>query len=315
MSIHKPVLPKETIDCLNLKPGMIVVDATLGGGGHSREIISRILPGGKLIAIDQDRDAIIKFKETTNGSKLGQDKENIVLVNDNFTKVKDVVFSLKIKKVNAILADLGISSDQLGNTDRGFSFQKNSPLDMRMDQRSKLTAKDIVNGYSENDLKKIFSEYGEEQNAGRIAVAIMRVRKNKPIETTTELVSIIKDAVPERYRNGKINFATKTFQALRMEVNAEVESLKKFLSEAAEVLSANGRLAVISFHSGEDRIVKNFFRENARGCICPPNFPICQCGQKPSLRIVTKTPVLPTPEEIRLNPRARSAKLRVAEKI
>jgi 16S rRNA (cytosine1402-N4)-methyltransferase len=315
MSIHKPVLLKESIDYLNLKPGMIVIDATLGGGGHSMEIVSRIFPGGKLIAIDQDKDAIAKFEETINGLKLDRNKENIVLVNDNFANLKNALLFLKNNKVDAIIADLGISSDQLGNTERGFSFQKNSPLDMRMSQEGELTAEKIVNTYGEDNLKKIFSEYGEERNAGKIAAAVIQARKKNPIKTTNELVAIIKDTVPEKYINGKIHFATRIFQALRIEVNAEIENLKKFLSEATEILSANGRLAVISFHSGEDRIVKYFFRENARGCICPPNFPICQCGQKPSLRIVTKTPVLPTPEEVRSNPRARSAKLRVAEKI
>ncbi len=312
MIIHKPVLLKESMELLRLKPGMAVIDATLGGGGHSREILKKILPGGTLIAVDRDKEAIDKFKINL---KPNLEKENVILINDNFAFLKDIVSSLKIKKVDAIAADLGISSDQLEDADRGFSFSKDGPLDMRMNQKERLTAFDVINSYTEKELARIFKEYGEERYGKSIARAVAEKRKSKLISTTLELISIVESVVPEKYKHRKLHPATKTFQALRIEVNKEIENLKKFLSEAVEVLAEHGRLAIISFHSGEDKIVKQVFRENARGCICLPNFPICNCGKKETLKIITQKPITPSAEEVKRNPRSRSAKLRVAEKI
>lgn len=336
MAIHKPVLLKESIEALNLKKGDIVVDATLGGGGHSREILKKILPDGKLIAIDQDTEAIENFQDYL---KSNQKQENAILVKDNFARLDEVIYSLEIKSihphtnfseqgvfsnksageigvgVNAIVADLGISSDQLDNSKRGFSFLKCSPLDMRMDKNSKTTAYDVVNAYSEKELARIMKEYGEEKFARFIAKKIVQQRKKKNISTTSELVSVIGSSVPEKYKHQKLHFATKTFQALRMEVNQEIQNLEKFLVLAVELLRPGGRIAIISFHSGEDRIVKKIFAENARGCICPPEFPICCCGKRKVLKIITRKPVVPKVDEIRSNPRSRSAKLRVAEKL
>lgn len=352
MTIHKPVLLKESIELLNLKPGMIVVDATLGGGGHSIEILKRIMPGGNLIAIDQDEEAVKEFQIKLKVLKLNLKKENVVLANDNFARLKNILDSLKIKKVypntnsgkykasggksfkkigvgvGAVIADLGISSDQLENAKRGLSFMKDGPLDMRMDLRNKLTAFEIVNSYAEKDLARIIRDYGEEKYAGSIAREIIKKRKIRKIGTIEDLVNIIAGAVPEKYKHGRIprksrydigtrgrHFATKTFQALRIEVNNELDSLKSFLSQAVEVLAPGGRIAVISFHSGEDRIVKIFFRENARGCVCPSNFPVCRCQKVRNLKIITKKPIVPLEKETKNNPRARSAKLRIAERV
>ncbi|MCX6765845.1 MAG: 16S rRNA (cytosine(1402)-N(4))-methyltransferase RsmH [Candidatus Moranbacteria bacterium] len=315
MIIHKPVLLKETIDLLDLKPGMIVIDATLGGGGHSMAILEKILPGGKLIAIDQDEKAIAGFKKTLASLKLNLKEESVRLAHNNFANLKDIVFSLKVFEVHGIVADLGISSDQLKDAKRGFSFQQNGPLDMRMNRELKMTAGDIVNTYSERRLENIFRQLGDERHAGLIARKIVQERRRKPIQTTYELVSVIARAVPKSYQHRKIHFATKTFQAIRMEVNQELENLRKFLSQAFEILKSKGRIAVISFHSGEDRLVKEIFRENARGCICPPEFPICRCLKKPVVKIITARPIVPGKKERTENPRSRSAKLRIAEKI
>ncbi|MCD6149574.1 16S rRNA (cytosine(1402)-N(4))-methyltransferase RsmH [bacterium] len=315
MSIHKPVLLEESLEKLNLKKGSVVVDATLGGGGHSLEILKRILPGGKLIAIDRDEEAIKNFKSKLKDLNIGLKKENLELVNDNFAGLGSILEALKIERVDAILADFGMSSDQLEDAERGFSFKKDAELDMRMDQNGKQTAREIINTYSQNHLEKILREFGEERYARKIAKAIILQRKIKPIEKTLRLAEIISSAVPGKYRRGKKHFAVKTFQALRIEVNNELENIKCFLPQAIDILKTAGRLAVISFHSGEDRIVKNLFKENARGCICPPKFPICRCGRKPRIKIISKKPIIPKCEEIEINPRARSAKLRVAEKI
>jgi 16S rRNA (cytosine1402-N4)-methyltransferase len=315
MPIHKTVLLKEAIEFLNLKPEMTVIDATLGGGGHSVEILKKIGINGKLIAIDQDQEAIEEFKRKVAKLKLNPKGENVVLVNDNFACLKEIAHSLKISKVDAIIADLGISSDQLDNYQRGFSFMVCGPLDMRMDNKERLTAFEVVNSYPEKELTKIFKVYGEEKFAKQIARSIADSRKIKIIETTSDLVSIIGVAVPEKYKHEKTHFATRTFQALRIEVNQELKNLEKFLASAIELLPSGGRLAVISFHSGEDRIVKNIFKINARGCICPSNFPICRCGKERRLKIITKKPFVPDASEVKKNPRSRSAKLRVAEKI
>lgn len=315
MSIHKPVLLKEVVDLLNFKPGITVIDATLGGGGYSDAILGKILPGGKLIAIDQDNKAIISFKNYLNSLKPSLEKENVILVRDNFARLEDIILSLKIKKVDAIIADLGISSDQLNDPERGFSFLKDGPLDMRMNRDSKITAFDVVNTYAEKKLSRILREYGEEHYAKKIAKAITENRRKKLIDTTFRLVAIIESAIPEHCKHQKIHPATRTFQALRIEVNNEPENLKKFLSEAIEVLSSRGKIAIISFHSGEDSIVKKYLRENARGCVLTPEEIIYGRRGAPVLKIVTKKPIRPSLKEIAENPRARSAKLRIAEKI
>lgn len=330
---HIPVLLEESLEKLNLKKGDTVVDATLGGGGHSREILKTIGDKGKLIAIDRDKKAIEKFAEFSICLPDGQISKvkNNYFVNSNFANLENILKALKIKSVDAVLADLGISSDQLEDAERGFSFREDAKLDMRMsshanpridvnqqianDEDSEITAEKIVNNYSEKDLGRIFRDYGEERFAGRIAKRIIETRKSKKIKTTRELIDVIAKAIPGKYRRGKRHFATKTFQALRIETNGELESLKNFLPQAIDALKTGGRLAVIAFHSGEDRIVKEIFRENARGCVCPQEFPICRCGCEPKIKIITKKPIIPDFKEVKKNPRSRSAKLRVAEKI
>ena len=308
MSIHKSVLLKEVIEILNVGENDVVIDATLGGGGHSLEILKKIKKSGRLIAFDADKEAIERFE-----LKNFEIEKKIFLVNENFAKLKDVLSNLKIDKVNAILADLGWSSDQL--IGKGISFQKDERLDMRLNKNQKLTAYAVVNQYPREKLKRVIEKYGEERFAGRIAFSIIKRRAEKKIETTKDLAEIIEKVIGKRYRNQKINSATRTFQALRIEVNEELDNLEIFLRSSIEKLEKEGRLAVISFHSLEDRIVKNIFRENARGCICPKSFPVCICGKKPIVKVVTSKPIIPKIFEIEKNPRARSAKLRVCEKI
>ncbi len=315
MTIHKTVLLKETVDALELKPGMVVVDATLGGGGHSLEVLKKIGSKGKLIAFDQDAQAIARFKERLGKQEIGLSPENITLVHDNFTNLKDSLFSLGIDKVDAILADLGISSDQLEDRQRGISFQGDAPLDMRMDQSKGKTAEDVINNYTEQEIINLLREFGDEKHARSIARNIVAERAIAPIKQTSQLVAIIERSVPEIYKRRKIHCATKTFQALRMEVNQELESLRNFLTQAVEILEKGARLAVITFHSGEDAMVKYAFRENARGCICPPEFPMCLCGKKAKVKLITRKPIIPSVDEIQENPRARSSKLRVIEKV
>lgn len=315
MTIHKTVLLKETVDALNLKPGMVVVDATLGGGGHSMEVLSKIGEAGKLIAFDQDQDALDRFEkriEVGSKEKIG---DGIVLFHDNFSKLKDRLTSIEISSVDAILADLGISSDQLEDSHRGISFQADSPLDMRMDLSKGITAAEIINTYGEDDLVRILKEFGDEQYARSIARNIVKERTEKRFDRTVQLVELIERSVPGQYKRKKIHPATKTFQALRIEVNKELDSLKTFLSQAVEILKPGGRLAIITFHSGEDAVVKHYFRENARGCICPPEFPVCLCGNRPMVKLITTKPIAPSEDEVLQNPRARSAKLRVIEKM
>jgi len=309
MRIHKPVLLGEVIKELNLKEGMVVVDATLGSGGHSQEILQRIGKTGKLIAIDQDQEAISDFRKSKG------DDLRVSLVKDNFSNLDSVLDDLKIEKVDAILADLGFSSDQMEDAQRGMSFQKDAPLDMRLDQKSELTAEKIVNEYSLEKIEKILKEYGEEQFARNIAKKICEAREDERIKNTFTLVEIIESAIPAKFKKGKINCATKTFQALRIAVNSELEALEKFVPIAIEKLKAKGRLAIITFHSLEDRIVKNIFRENARGCICPNDFPKCVCGHFAKIKLITKKPIVPSDLEVTENSRSRSAKLRVCEKI
>ncbi|MFA7319348.1 MAG: 16S rRNA (cytosine(1402)-N(4))-methyltransferase RsmH [Parcubacteria group bacterium] len=306
MTIHKPVLLNETIESLNLKPDAIVVDATLGGGGHSCEIL-KIIKNGKLIGIDADIKAIENFR------KENKQDERIILVNDNFANLENILADLKIEKVDAILADLGWSSDQL--VGKGMSFMQEEELDMRLDAQQESTAKKIVNEYPQAELQRLIKNYGEERFATSIARKIVAARKDKEIVTTKELAEIIGTAVPSVYKHGKINPATRTFQAIRIEVNHELENLEKFLPIAIQALDPKGRLAVIAFHSLEDRIIKDIFRRNARGCICPPTFPQCVCGESPVVLVITKKPIVASDGEIGDNPRARSAKLRVCEKI
>jgi 16S rRNA (cytosine1402-N4)-methyltransferase len=315
MTIHKTVLLNEAIESLNLKQGMVAIDATLGGGGHASKVLEKIGEGGKLIAFDLDIDAINRFKKKIEASGSGRLDKNIILLHDNFSALKDRLVSLRVSSVDAILADLGISSDQLQDKERGISFQTDAPLDMRMDRTRGNTAADILNTYSEQQLTKILKEFSNEQYAHTIARNIVSERNKNQITRTLQLVEIIGRSVPGAYKRKKIHYATKTFQALRIEVNRELESLNSFLSQAVEVLKPGGRLAIITFHSGEDALVKYTLRENARGCICPPEFPVCQCGKKPFIRLITHKPIVPSSGEIEGNPRARSAKLRVIEKI
>lgn len=316
MFIHKTVLLREAVENLNLKNGDVVVDATLGGGGHSLEILKKIFPDGKLIAIDRDERAIKNFKNKIKNEKIRNLKigKNLILVNDNFSNIVEILKNIRVKKVDAVLADFGLSSDQLDDKNRGFSFLQKGNLDMRMSSKNKLTAKDIVNDYSQEELLKILREYGEEKFARRIVEEIVKKRIEEKIKTTTELVEIIKGAVPEIYKRKKIHPATKTFQALRIEVNEELKSIEKFVRSAVQKLKVKGRLVVISFHSGEDRIVKNIFKDLKNECVCPPEFPICKCDKKAEIKIISKKLIMASDEEIKQNPRARSAKMRVVEK-
>jgi len=314
--IHKPVLLKEVMDLLKLENGNIVVDATLGAGGHSLEILKRILPKGKLICFDQDERAIENFiKEIEKDEELKKAKSRIILINENFENLNRNLEDLKINSVGSVLADLGFSSDQLEDKKIGLSFQEDTALDMRLSRKGDLSALKVVNEYSEHDLKRIFRENADEKFAGKIARLICEKRGEAEIATTGQLVKIISTAIPKRFQYGKIHFATKTFQAIRMEVNRESEVLEKFLSQATDKLSKGGRLAIITFHSVEDRIVKNFFKDANRECDCPQEIPECRCDKKRVLNILNRKPIVATEEEIIKNPRARSAKLRVAEKV
>ncbi|MFA6973410.1 MAG: 16S rRNA (cytosine(1402)-N(4))-methyltransferase RsmH [Parcubacteria group bacterium] len=314
---HKSVLLNESVAGLNLKVGSVAVDATLGGGGHSNAILKIIGESGRLIAIDQDAAAVEDFKKYLE-SKIGNSDFLPIgrqVVKDNFSNLGEILGAQGINSVDGILADLGYSSIQLEDASYGMSFLQDAELDMRLDKDGKLTAQKIVNEYSQADLGRIIKNYGEERFANSIARKIVELRKAKAIETTFELVEAISQAVPEKYKHAKTHFATRTFQALRIEVNQELKNLEKFIPAAMEKLSAGGRLAIISFHSLEDRIVKNIFRENARGCICPPSFPKCQCDHVAKMKVITKKPITPSDAEILGNPRARSAKLRICEKV
>jgi len=315
---HIPVLLQETIDGLCLKPGDTVVDGTLGSGGHSLKILKKILPEGYLIAMDMDRMAIERFQKRIHKmawAKQALDEGKIQLFHRNFTEMSAVLDELGVDTVSGILVDLGFSSDQMDTAERGLSFSQDGPLDMRLNQENPLTASQIVNNYPEEQLIKIFKEYSEERFAWNIAQAILKARTQERIETTKALASIVEQAIPKRYRSIKIHPATKTFQALRMEVNQEIPNVKAFLPQSIERLKSGGRCVVIAFHSGEDRIVKQFFQENARGCICPRDFPICRCGKSPVIRKITIKPTMPSENEVKSNPRSRSAKLRIIEKI
>ena len=306
---HISVLLSETVDSLCIKPNGIYVDGTLGGGGHSFEIASKLSQKGRLIGIDRDTEAIEA------ASKRLSAFNNVSYVHSNFSNIKEVLESLGIEKIDGALIDLGVSSYQLDFGERGFSYMEDAPLDMRMDRTASFSAYDVVNNYSEADLIRIFFEYGEERFSKKIASIICEQRKQKPIETTLELVDIIKRAIPEKLRQKGSHPAKRVFQAIRIEVNSELEPLKKSLTDFFDSLAPGGRLAVISFHSLEDRIVKKTFQSFTGGCTCPKDFPICVCGNKASGRVITNKPILPSWEEITNNKRSKSAKLRVCEKL
>lgn len=305
---HKSVLLEETIEALRLKAGMTIVDATLGGGGHAGEILKRITPGGRLIGIDKDEYAIKRAKE-----RLAPFGGSVTYINEDFRDIKRILSMLDIKRISGAVMDIGVSSFQLDQCDRGFSYKADSRLDMRMNIKDKVCAANIVNSYSQQDLERILRDYGEERWAARIAEFIVRERRLRPIETTGHLVEVIKKAVPAGARRGEIHPARRSFQALRIEVNGELDALKTALGDFAEALEEGGRLAVITFHSLEDRIVKQEFRRFEDPCECPKDFPVCVCGKVPLGKVVTKKPVLPAKEETDENNRSRSAKLRVFE--
>lgn len=308
---HVPVLLQEVLSHLQPQPGEVVIDCTAGGGGHSKALLSRVLPGGKLIAFDQDTAAI---KAADNKlQELG--RENYTLIHSSFSDLSKELNKKGISSADCILFDLGVSSYQLDQGERGFSYQYDAPLDMRMDRRKKRTAFDLVNYDSEIELNRIIKEYGEERWAKRIAEFIVAERNEGPLQTTGQLVDVIKKAIPHKVRREGPHPAKRTFQALRIAVNEELDILANALSQAIELLSPEGRLGVITFHSLEDRITKNLFQEKAQGCTCPKDFPVCICNSKPSIKILTKKPILPGEEELRGNSRSRSAKLRVVKKI
>lgn len=308
---HKPVLFREVLNYLQPKPGMVMVDCTLGGGGHSKAILERILPGGKLLAFDQDLEAIAAASAVL--SPCGE--ENYQIFHRNFRELTKVLGTTEYPKVDGILLDLGVSSYQLDQGERGFSYQYDAPLDMRMDQTQGQKAAELVNNATLEELTGIIQDYGEEKWAKRIALFITEERRHTPIKTTGQLVEIIKKAIPSSARREGPHPAKRTFQALRIAVNRELEILKPTLQEAIEVLNPGGRIAVITFHSLEDRLVKETFKEAAQGCTCPKDFPICICHKKPHIKLLTGKPILPSREEITENPRARSAKLRIAERV
>jgi len=302
----------ECIDYLNIRANGVYVDATLGGAGHSSEILKRLGPEGLLIGIDQDQDAI---------RAAGQKLENVqtqgryVLYHTNFENIREVIGMQKLKAVDGVLMDLGVSSYQLDEGERGFSYQQDAPLDMRMNKSEEMDAAWVVNNLSREELTRIIREYGEEKWASRIAEFIVKSREIQKITTTGQLVDIIKAAIPAAARREGPHPAKRTFQAIRIAVNRELEVLEKTLGEIIDFLNPGGRLAVITFHSLEDRIVKQIFKDKAQGCICPGDFPKCVCGRTPQIRILTRKPVTPSEDELERNPRARSAKLRVAEKL
>lgn len=306
--IHKSVLLDESIDGLNIKPNGIYVDATLGGGGHTCEILKRVTTG-KVIGIDQDDYAIGKASE-----KL-KEFNNFIPVRNNFHNIDEILYKLNIDKIDGIIFDLGVSSFQLDIPERGFSYNYDMPLDMRMDKSQTTTARHIVNGYEENELIRILRDYGEENWAVRIAKFIVEEREHEFIETTGQLVSIIKKAIPKQVRQEGSHPAKRTFQAIRIEVNKELEILENAIKNSVEFLNVGGRICVITFHSLEDRIAKNTYVDLNKDCICPPEFPQCICDHRRKLKIITKKPIIPSPEELNENNRARSAKLRIGERV
>lgn len=306
---HRPVLLEECIEGLAIRPDGIYLDGTLGRAGHSREIAKR-LTTGRLICVDRDQAALDAARE-----RLAPWMERVSLVHSNFCEIDAILDGLGLSTVDGMLFDLGVSSPQLDDASRGFSYMADAPLDMRMDRTDALTARTVVNDWPREELRRIFSQYGEERYAGLIAAAIERRRAERPIETTLELVEVIRSAMPGKALKEKQHPAKRCFQAIRIAVNDELSSVDRMLRAAVPRLNPGGRLAVISFHSLEDRIVKNALAEFARGCTCPPDFPVCVCGKTPAVRLVNRKPIVSGPQELEENPRARSAKLRVAEKL
>lgn len=306
---HISVLLNEAVEGLNIKENGIYVDGTLGGAGHSKEIVKR-LDTGKLIGIDQDVNAISKATKV-----LKEFKDKVIIVHNNFKNIDDILKEQNISGIDGLLLDLGVSSYQLDEGERGFSYNKDSFLDMRMDTSQDLSGWDVVNKYSKKELERIIKEYGEERWAARIAEFIETERKSKTIDTTCELVDVIKKAIPSGARKDGPHPAKRTFQAIRIEVNKELEILKESINKAVKLLNSGGRICIITFHSLEDRIVKETFKELSLNCICPPELPICVCSKKKELNVITRKPILPSEKEIEFNPRARSAKLRIGEKV
>jgi len=306
---HQPVLLKETINFLNCQEGGIYLDGTLGRGGHTEEIIKRIGDKGKVIGIDRDLEAIQGVRERLKGYK------SLEIVHGNYVDIPEILMKMGVGKADGMLFDLGVSSPQFDDPERGFSYQHDAPLDMRMNQQQKLTAKEIVNQYPEKELSRIIREYGEEKWASRIASFIVDFRKRKELQTTFDLVEVIKAAIPASARRSGGHPARRTFQALRIATNDELNQLEELIPLAVSFLNPGGRLCIITFHSLEDRIVKNTFRNLANDCTCPPDFPVCVCDTEPQIKIVTRKPVTAGDDELKNNPRARSAKLRVAEKL
>ena len=307
---HTSVLLKETIEALNIMPGGVYLDGTLGGGGHAFEVCKKLNDNGRLYGIDQDADAIIAA-----GKRLEEFGKKAVIIRDNYCNAREVLREQGVDKVDGIVLDLGVSSYQLDTVERGFTYKYDTPLDMRMDQRQMLTARDIVNEYDEKTLYRVIRDYGEDSFAKNIAKHIVQARQHKPIETTFELNEVIKAAIPAKMRAVGGHPSKRAFQAIRIECNHELEVLKDTLGDLVHLLNPQGRLCIITFHSLEDRIVKSFFKEMENPCTCPPEFPVCICGKLPSGRVVTRKPVLPSQEELEVNSRSKSAKLRVFERI
>lgn len=305
---HKSVLLNETIDGLNIKPDGIYVDGTLGGGGHAYEVCRRLGEKGSIIGIDQDAAAI-----EAASARLKDFGEKVTIVRSNYCDMKSKLHELGIDKVDGIVLDLGVSSYQLDTAERGFSYREDAPLDMRMDTRQKMTARDIVNDYTEADLYRVIRDYGEDKFAKNIAKHIVQARAVKPVETTAELSEIIRASIPMKFQKKSGHPAKRTFQAIRIELNRELDVLRNSLDDMIDLLNPGGRLCIITFHSLEDRIVKSAFRKNENPCTCPPDFPVCVCGKKSKGSIITKKPILPSEEELEYNSRSKSAKLRIFE--
>ena len=306
---HVSVLLNETIDGLNINPDGIYVDGTLGGGGHAYEVCKRLSDKGRLIGIDQDGEALEAARE-----HLKEFEDKITLVRSNYCEIDTILKDLDIDKVDGIVLDLGVSSYQLDNLERGFSNKSDAPLDMRMDQRQVKTAADVVNTYSENELFRIIRDYGEDKFAKNIAKHIVMERQKKPFETTAQLSEVIKHSIPMKFQNKGGHPAKKTFQAIRIEVNKELTVLRDSIDKMIELLNENGRICIITFHSLEDRIVKTKFRENENPCTCPPDFPVCVCGKVSKGKVITRKPIVPGDKEITENKRAKSSKLRIFER-
>ena len=305
---HFPVMLDETVSALDIKPDGIYVDCTLGGAGHTKEILSRLSQNGRVIGIDRDASALENAKNTVKDERL-------IPVHDNFCNIAYILSSLGYEAVDGIIADLGVSSHQLDTASRGFSYMQDAPLDMRMDTSAALTAYDVVNNYSERELARILDIYGEERFASRIASRILAAREAEPIKTTLGRASVIESAIPAKFRHEGGHPAKRSFQAIRIEVNGELDCIPKLIDEGIPKLRSGGRMAVITFHSLEDRLVKNAFRTLENPCTCPKDIPVCVCGKKPVVRVITRKPILPGARELEINTRSHSAKLRVCEKL